>query len=193
MTVTYSIPHKFDQLGSIGRRLTRIPRYGRLIARLSDRHTELQTEAETFWQVYTHVAVNSGDETGVLDAGLRADAARNLGETSGCDAPRGLDFRDFQIRRACDILGAVAYEMYLWGDSPQSAVKDTQHLSQKVIDRLSEAKVEDFYGDPVRKQDLHSHLNSVFAMDAAELKYFIFTTSHREIRWTENTQPRNVD
>lgn len=174
-------PHKYDDLGPAGRRLARIPRYGRLIARLpADRFEWLVSAAATFWEVYTR-----GRES-VLASGLQAVLARNIGVPDGKQAPEDEDFWKFQIERACDVLGAIAFEMFASEGKPKFVESDTKKLKQDVVNRLFNAGAgKDFYGDPITKPDLFCDLKAVCAMDSHELKYLIFTEQEREMRWTD--------
>lgn len=183
------MPQKYDQLGPAGKRLARVPRYGRLIALLEpQRFARLVSEAATYWEVYTYINIDSPPDTGVLDGGLVVHAARTFGVQGNNNAPATPDFREFQVRFACHFLGAVAYEMFFAGPQPRSAVSDTQSLKSAVVNRLHEAKVCDFFGDPfTNKLDLLRNLETVFAMDATELKYLIFSSRDREVRWTDVT------
>src|SRR5436189_2780106 len=87
MNQRYPRPHVYDKLGPAGKRLSRIPRYGRLIACLPQHEfLRLKTEADTYWIAYNHVTQDPTKETGILDDGLKA--APRLGWHEKQEPPR---------------------------------------------------------------------------------------------------------
>ena len=152
--------HLYDQLTAGGKRLARIPRFGRLIARMSqERLQRLTTEASTFWEVFSYVHPQHNiQRTGVIDSGLERGAS-DLGYVPG-DPP--IDRDDYGIRQwqrtlAMSILGAIAFEMYVRGkEKPLDRVEgDLRDFKQAVVNRCVDAGCYvDENGDPINKKNL---------------------------------------
>lgn len=108
---------KYNSLSNAGRRLTRIPRFGRLIALLPEhRFALLNNEAATYWELFTYLSpTDTEDATGLLDSGLRR-GGRKLGwHESDPEFPERdvIQQRRWQVGLAMYFLGAVAFEMFL--------------------------------------------------------------------------------
>lgn len=114
----------WDQLPEAARRLARVPRYARLIARLPESQFEkLVDEASVYWYVHTYVSptYGSGEDTGIIDSGLQAETARWLGFETIPAVPAHAHSasihspytRRQQTRLAMAMLGAIAFEM-IW-------------------------------------------------------------------------------
>ena len=155
--------HLYDKLTPGGKRLARIPRFGRLIARMSDdRLQRLTTEASTYWEVFSYVDPQHDiQRTGVIDSGLERGAS-NLGYVDG-DPP--INREDYGIRLwqrnlAMAILGAIAFEMYVRGDEkPLDRVEgNLTEFKQAVINRCVNAGCYiDENADPINKKNLSRH------------------------------------
>ena len=109
----------YDDLSPAAQRLARIPRIGRLIGFMPpERAKKLSrsaTEADVFWEVYTYDTIDGRGDCGLLADGLKTEGARRLAYRLNQDPPTS--FRDHQIRRACDLLGAIAFELLARTDS----------------------------------------------------------------------------
>jgi len=70
----------YDSLSDAGKHMARIPRLGRLLARLpAELLPSLQSKAELFWEAYTNQAENPDDDNGLIIEGLKAKASKWLG------------------------------------------------------------------------------------------------------------------
>jgi len=196
MNAHYPRPHVYDKLGPAGKRLARIPRYGRLIATLPPpEFARLTTEADTLWMAYSYVAPDPTDVTGLLDDGLKATEACRLGwhEEERIPPPREeVLVRRAQVRLASDLLGALAFKMFcrLEGE-PASALVVQDNVDgflKKVFAAFRAAGAyRDCYDQPIPAALILKDWGRLKAMDSHGLKHFIFSASEEEIRWTDIT------
>ncbi len=192
---SYSTPFLFDTLTPAGQRQARVPRFGRLMARLPAKRLQyLKNEATTLWELYNYVAFDRLGETGLLDDGLKADKACRLGWHKTEPPPKTLTFRKHQVRLAHDILGAMAFEMFALGaknhpprplfqiDSDESAflVKVRQRLLRAGVYRENPA-------DPPETGNFMADWEALWAMDSHDLKFILFSADGRDgcIRWAD--------
>jgi len=115
---------RYDLLSDAGRTLARIPRFGRLLGRMSEQRLRtIDTRAGTYWELFSYVdAKCDPDNTGLIDSGLNTSGAKLLGWVgSEADHPpspdpkpdrNNFDTRLWQSKLALSILGAIAFEMY---------------------------------------------------------------------------------
>ena len=192
----YPEPHRFGELAPAGRRLARVPRYGRLMALLPpERFAQLTNEATTLWELYNYVAAERGAATGMLDDGLRAEPACRLGwHHEGKKPPKTVNFRIYQVRLAHDILGAVAFEMFAQGSDGEQAhplfhiEADLNTFLDAARDRLVNAGAYFYSVKAAIPADFFTtDWESLIAMDSHGLKNFIFSADGRDgrLQWTD--------
>jgi formylglycine-generating enzyme required for sulfatase activity len=197
MNVRYPQPHVYDKLRAAGKRLARVPRYGRLLANLPpDELARCTTEAYTYWTAYRFVAPDPTDVTGLLDDGLKATEAKRLGwhRLEDVDEQRkDLHFRRKQVRLACDLLGALAFKMFcgVAGDRKPAYVIRT-NVEEFLDDVFAYfTSVGAYYLDRSTNQIdpslIRSDWHRLKAMDSHGLKHVIFSANKEEIRWTDIT------
>jgi hypothetical protein len=202
MSGTYPRPWIYDDLlGEAGRRLSRVPRYALLIARLPpDEFAKLSTEAYTYWRAYTYAHPSENrtdvDITGLLDDGLMVKLRNNdgpyrLGWHHAEEPSRSPKFRRSQIRLAADLLGALAFRMYCIGDGePAFVIKGNVDgfLNEVFNDFETAGAYLDHRGKPIPGDLIDKDWCRLKAMDSHRLKHFIFSANNsEEIRWTDIT------
>ncbi|HEX4609319.1 MAG TPA: SUMF1/EgtB/PvdO family nonheme iron enzyme [Urbifossiella sp.] len=188
---------RFDRLPAAGQRLARVPRYGRLMADLPEaRLAELTTEATILWAAYTRVSDARSRDTGLLDAGLMARPARQLGRhhVKKSDRPRiDASVREFQVRLAHAILGAAAFEMFAQGSrgkEPHPVFEiggDVSAFVERVRTRLARGKAYRDDAGAILTSFFRTDWAALMAMDSHGLKHFIFSTTGQNgpLRWTD--------
>lgn len=199
----FPLRHKYDKLGPAARRLAHNPRYARLIALLPvERFARLQTEAATFWEVYTYVADRRA-ETGLLDDGLKATAARELGFPDDTNPPErpSSRIRRWQMRLALDMLAAIAFEMYCGRDGtgttpPIDEVRATEgenldsFLGRALGRFAASGAYRNLNNQPIADSDgtrLDADWQCLKAMDSHGLKYFVFSETEEVVRFNDVT------
>ena len=137
----------YNDLSRAGQLMARIPRIGRLIAMMPHQSRQrLTSRASTYWELYTFVSESDQDETGLLDAGLRAAEASRLGwHKEGYPNRKEAMTRRWQMRLARDMLAAVAFQMFCGergdGSTPPLFVidKNLDTFRNRAFDRLEES------------------------------------------------------
>jgi hypothetical protein len=124
--------HRYNKLYGLAKRFARVPRYGRLVSRLSDLELDsLHTEADLFWYAYSYVERDDSpaSQTGIIDDALRGSATKQFGwHDSNATVDLSEPFyRAWQIRLAMAMLGAVAFEI-MFGEGttmPSGEIRDS--------------------------------------------------------------------
>src|SRR5207248_2380377 len=102
-----------------------------------------------------------------------------------------------QIRRACDLLGAIAFELLSKTDE-EGRPKPAFHGVDKDLDEFRKAVQRRFVaagamvqasGKAENEDDFYQDWDCLLAMDSHGLKHFIFSTDARDqqLRWTDIT------
>jgi formylglycine-generating enzyme required for sulfatase activity len=175
--------------------MSRIPRYARLIARLEDlgQIDEDDSEATVLWKVHRFAADDPADETGLLDDGFKADEARDFGwHKKGRLNRKERAVRKWQVRLACDLLGAIAFEMYCSdgeAGGPAFAITgDVDGFVNSAFDRFESAGAYlNSRGKQIDGEHLWEDWRRLKAMDSHGLKYFLFSESTERVQFTDIT------
>ena len=189
----------YDQLPDAGKRLARIPRFGRLIAGIHpDLLKQIDSNAALFWILLSYVVSDNNDSTtGLIDSGLGATGAQTFGWRKTTEIKRTKRIRQWQVRLVLQMLGAIAFEMLCGkdgdGKSPPIYYVERKRASsflnrvfkriiagggyRNSIDDADDAMVDPDYLD--QDWECLKHMNSV------GLEYNIFSGTEREILFTD--------
>lgn len=177
---------RYDLLPEAAQRLACVPRTGRLLARLpAAAYDTLKTDTDVYWKVYTFQTRDGTGDCGLLADGLKTPEARRLGWHDPSEPVVSEDFRAAQVRRAADLLGAIAFEMMATATGPVHAVEDDYTgFRTRVFARFPNK-----CSNAVTKAYLGADWDCLLKMDSHGLKHFIFSTDSRDqqLRWTDVT------
>ena len=193
LTLSMSV---FDRLPPAGKRLSRIPRFGRLIGRMDDAQLDrLDSNAAVYWEVLTYVSLRNSETTGLLDTGLIGDEAKLLGWH---DDPDQLDrssirIRRWQVRLALGFLSAVAFQMMCGTDengkpSPKDRIEndDVEPFEDAVRDSMfASGTYVDENDDPLSKRMWSRDWECIKKLNAG-LDYNVFSDCESRILFTDN-------
>lgn len=183
---------RYDLLPEAAQRLARVPRTGRLLARLPPAAFDtLKTDADVYWRVYSFRTRDRAGDCGLLADGLKVKEARRLGWRRRKRPSHADKFRRHQIRRATDLLGAIAFEMMASIGGPNSVIEtDYGDFQDRVLQRFLESGAyKDEYGRLDDAAYLSKDWDCLLAMNSHGLKHFIFSTdaNDQQLRWTDVT------
>jgi Sulfatase-modifying factor enzyme 1 len=189
MTNPSSQQAKYDLLKPPGRRLARIPRFGRLIAMMSpEQFSRLTSEAATFWELYSYVDFHNAETTGLIDSGLNTAGAKLLGWLD-VNPPEPKPDRELPAIRlwqrdlAMGLLGAIAFEMTCGVDGtgqsdPIYVVEgDLRAFLERAFTRFwkSGAYIDEC-GDPIlSKRNLWNEWKRLKQMNSQGLQYVLLS------------------
>jgi eukaryotic-like serine/threonine-protein kinase len=191
--------HFYDDLSPAAQRLARVPRLARLLGQLPPQRAaalgKTAAEADVFWAVYTHDTTDGRGDCGLLADGLKVESARRMAWRE--DSDPSPDFRDHQIKRACALLGAIAFELFARQDSAGRPLPWLNGVSDnltgfryEVLKRfIGAGALLDCVGNPENPAHFFSDWTALLAMDSHGLKHFLFSTDARDqqLRWTDVT------
>lgn len=194
--------HRYNKLPTAARRFARVPRYGRLVSRLDDRDLErLRTEADLFWYGYSYIGSDEPtSHTGIIDDALRTSATARFGwhdDHSSVNLSNPM-YREWQIRLAMAMLGAVAFEI-LFGKGTTLPSKELRYyvryqggqwvkdvLKQRVIDTGAYRDVMD---QPMSPNKVFDDWEKLLQMESSGMQHFVFanvgTRGNGEIRFND--------
>lgn len=195
------MPQKYDSLSNAGKKLARIPRFGRLLGQMTTRQLErINTRAATYFELFSYVGpTNDKDKTGLIDSGLNTKGAELLGWTGkdtddpGPNNPKpnrnNHTTRVWQSQLAMRILGAVAFEMYCHnqklGRPPTQPIdQDLVTFKQYVCQRCADSGA---YVDQLRRPInavnlFENDLPRVEQMNSHGLEYAVLSSTGEETR-----------
>ena len=204
----------YEQLPDAGKKIARIPRFGRLIGLMKKPQlARLTSNAAVYWELFTYVSLETPTETGLIDSGLMAKGASRL----GWHKPESVPFereknhqRHWQVRLGLNILAAVAYEMMCGEsgdgtsapletvdskqDDDESAASeqtanplfDTEVFLHRVRDRLVRAGAYVGPGEPLDPDRfMADDWDCLKHMNSAGLEYNVFSDTDSRILFTD--------
>ena len=190
--------HLYDRLPDAGKRLARIPRFGRLIARLDpDLLTQVNSNAALYWILLSYVSSDDDPNTGLLDSGLKAEGAQTLGWRKTTPIQRTHRKRQWQVRLAMQMLGAIAFEMVCGQDGdglspPIDHVENKRMTSfmNRVFGRIIDAggyrnSIDQATDEMVDPDYLDQDWECLKHMNSVGLDYNMFSGTQREILFTD--------
>lgn len=184
----------YDELPEAGRRLARIPRFGRLIASLPpNRISVIKNQASLLWELYTYVEPTGLEETGLIDSGLNSGDATVLGWRD-VNPPEPKPnrkeeiVRRWQVELAMTVLSAIAFEMFRGkdglGTAPMEIVDgdDVPELLQRALKRVSDAGAyKNVIGNVIKPEtNLIDEWHRLKQMNAGGLKHLLLNESSLE-------------
>jgi hypothetical protein len=151
-----------------------------------------------FWEVYNYDTSDGTEDCGLLADGLKTEQARRLAwrDPNPKSVPP-LSFREHQIQRARDLLGAIAFELLAKNDEagrPAPWLNGvTAHLNafKKDVQRrfLRAGALVSPSGEKEYEGYFFDDWDALMCMDSHGLRHFIFSTDARDqqLRWTDVT------
>ena len=193
--------HLYDQLPDAGKRLARIPRFGRLIGRMRDERLDrLDSNAAVYWEVLTYVSLKHSETTGLLDTGLKSEGARLLGWhddpalLSQPGKPVPVRTRKWQCRLALNFLSAVAFHM-MRGEDSNGNPAPMDHIDSQDVESFEDTVRDSMfasgtYVDETGRQSLPDRMwnrdwECIKNLNAG-LEYNLFSDCESKILFTDN-------
>ena len=191
--------HLYDQLPDAGKRLARIPRFGRLIAGIRPNLLkQVDSNAALLWILLSYVVSDQNDSTtGLIDSGLDATGASTLGWRKPIEIKRTYRIRQWQVRLAMQMLGAIAFEMLCGENGDGKSVPiywvertRTSSFMNRVFKRIIAAggyrnSIDEPDPNMVDPEYLDQDWECLKHMNSVGLEYNIFSGTDREILFTD--------
>jgi len=196
----------FDALPPAAQKLAGVPRFAAVIGNLPreaiDKFLKKDARpADVYWLAYNFTSEDGIG--GLLQQGLVTEGAKWLayrGKKERLDRPP-ISFLPDQVRRARDLLGAIAFEMFVphEDDDAKKPLLDPEwNGTRRTLDELKKAVRKRFLeagafvdedGENEDKSNLELDWNMLLEMDSAGLQHFIFSKStiDRTLRWGDIT------